>query len=64
MKQTEDLTVEANKTYYVSTGNSVSIYDKETVDGMVENVNRRIDGAIEVYNGSVIPTTENQPYLS
>ena len=56
-----DTSVNANKAYY-STSASVSLYDQNYIDSMESRLDQRIDGAIQTYNGTVVPTLINWPY--
>ena len=55
-----DTTVNANKVYY-KTGTSVALYDQTYIDGLETNLNQRIDGAVETFTGTVVPTLVTYP---
>ena len=61
MVATQDTTVNASKAYY-TTSQSVALYDQNYIDGIETQLNQRIDGAIETYSGTVVPTLVNYPY--
>ena len=56
-----DTTVDMTKAYY-QTGNEVSLYDQTYIDGMKNSLQQQIDGAVETFTGSVVPTLTNYPY--
>jgi len=61
MVATNDTTVNASKAYY-TTSTSVALYDQTYIDGLETTLNNRIDGAIETFTGTVVPTLTNYPY--
>ena len=56
-----DTTADMTKAYY-QTGNEVSLYDQTYIDGMKNSLQQQIDGAVETFTGSVVPTLTNYPY--
>lgn len=56
-----DTTVDMTKAYYQE-GNEVSLYDQAYIDGLESDLQQQIDGAVETYTGSVVPTLTNWPY--
>ena len=56
-----DTTVDMTKAYY-QTGNEVSLYDQAYIDGLENDLQQQIDGAVETFTGSVVPTLVNWPY--
>lgn len=56
-----DTTVNMTKAYY-QTGNEVSLYDQAYIDGLEDDLQQQIDGAVETFTGSVVPTLVNWPY--
>lgn len=56
-----DTTVDMTKAYY-QTGNEVSLYDQQYIDGLENDLQQQIDGAVETFTGSVVPTLTNHPY--
>lgn len=62
MVATTDTTVSASKAYY-TTSSSVALYDQSYIDGLESDLNDRIDGAIETYSGTAVPTLTNYPYM-
>ena len=63
MVQTSDTVVDMTKAYY-TTSASVSLYDQSYIDSLETDLNNRIDGAIETFSGSDIPTLTNYPYTN
>ena len=61
MVLSQDDEVDSNKAYY-STSESITVYDKDSVDGLVDQLNNRIDKTIETFSGEVPPTLQNYPY--
>ena len=61
MVATNDTTVNASKAYY-TTSTSIALYDQTYIDGLETTLNNRIDGAIETFSGTVVPTLTNYPY--
>ena len=57
---TVDTVVDPNKNYY-TTSDSVELYDQATIDGMLENINARIDSQIETWTVDELPTLNNYP---
>lgn len=57
---TTDTSPDHSKVYY-NTAPSVALYDRTYIDGLESNLNDRIDGAIETWTGSVVPTLNNYP---
>lgn len=57
----QDTTVDMTKAYY-QTGNEVSLYDQAYIDGLEHDLQQQIDGAVETFTGSVVPTLVNWPY--
>lgn len=51
----------AYKAYYRAS-TSVALYDQAYIDGLETNLSNRIDGAIETFTGSTVPTLVNYPY--
>ena len=56
-----DTTVDMTKAYY-QTGNEVYLYDQAYIDGLEDDLQQQIDGAVETFTGSVVPTLTNYPY--
>lgn len=56
-----DTTVDETKAYYQK-GNETSLYDQAYIDALADNLEQQIDGAIETFTGSVVPTLVNYPY--
>lgn len=56
-----DTTVDMTKAYYQE-GDEVSLYDQEYIDGLENDLQQQIDGAVETYTGTVVPTLVNWPY--
>ena len=56
----EDTVVNLDKVYYSAT-DKVSLYDQTYIDGLAQNLNERIDGTIETFTGTVVPTLNNYP---
>ena len=56
-----DTTVDMTKAYY-QTGNEVSLYDQAYIDGLENDLQQQIDGAVETFTGTVVPTLVNWPY--
>ena len=56
-----DTTVDMTKAYYQE-GDEVSLYDQTYIDGLENDLQQQIDGAVETYTGSVVPTLVNWPY--
>lgn len=56
-----DTTVDMTKAYYQE-GNEVSLYDQNYIDGLKNDLQQQIDGAVETYTGTVVPTLVNWPY--
>lgn len=56
-----DTTVDMTKAYYQE-GNEVSLYDQAYIDGLENDLQQQIDGAVETYTGTVVPTLVNKPY--
>lgn len=56
-----DTTVDMTKAYYQE-GNEVSLYDQAYIDALGNDLQQQIDGAVETYTGTVVPTLVNQPY--
>ena len=57
----QDTTVDMTKAYY-QTGNEVPLYDQSYIDGLENDLQQQIDGAVETFTGSVVPTLVNWPY--
>ncbi|MBQ9005203.1 MAG: hypothetical protein IJ092_02395, partial [Atopobiaceae bacterium] len=57
---TDDTEVVSGKAYY-TTSTSVELYDQDYIDGLAEDLSDRIDGAIETFTGTVVPTLNNTP---
>lgn len=57
---TVDTVVDPNKNYY-TTSDSVELYDQATIDGMLDNINARIDSQIETWTVDELPTLNNYP---
>ena len=57
---TNDTSVVSGKAYY-TTSTSVELYDQAYIDGLADDLNDRIDGAIETFTGTVVPTLNNTP---
>ena len=57
----QDTTVDMTKAYYQE-GNEVSLYDQQYIDDMENDLQQQIDGAVETFTGSVVPTLTNWPY--
>ena len=55
-----DTTVDASKAYYRS-GTSTALYDQAYIDSLEIGLNDRIDGAIETFTASAVPTLVNYP---
>ena len=55
-----DTTVNDSKVYYKDEG-GVELYDQDYIDGIEYNLNQRIDGAVETFTGSAIPSLVNYP---
>lgn len=58
-----DTTPNSNKAYYIHTA-SVALYDQTYINSMESDLNDRIDGAIETWTGSAVPTLNNYPASS
>lgn len=56
-----DTTVDMTKAYYQE-GNEVSLYDQAYIDALENDLQQQIDGAVETFTGSVVPTLTNYPY--
>lgn len=56
-----DNTVDMTKAYYQE-GNEVSLYDQAYIDALEDDLQQQIDGAVETYTGTVVPTLVNKPY--
>lgn len=56
----EDTTVQSTKAYY-TTADSVGLYDRDTIDSMVNGLNSRIDAQIETWTSNDTPTLNNYP---
>lgn len=56
-----DTTVDMTKAYYQE-GNEVSLYDQAYIDALENDLQQQIDGAVETFTGSVVPTLVNYPY--
>ena len=56
-----DTSVDPDKIYY-SSGAQVALYDQNYIDGLENTLNQRIDGTIQTYTGSEVPTLSNYPY--
>lgn len=56
-----DTTVDMTKAYYQE-GNGVSLYDQAYIDSLESDLQQQIDGAVETFTGSVVPTLTNWPY--
>lgn len=56
-----DTTVDTTKAYYQE-GNEVSLYDQAYIDALENDLQQQIDGAVETFTGSVVPTLTNYPY--
>lgn len=56
-----DTTVDMTKAYYQE-GNEVSLYDQAYIDGLENDLQQQIDGAVETFTGTVVPTLVNWPY--
>jgi len=56
-----DTTVDRTKAYYQE-GNEVSLYDQAYIDALEDDLQQQIDGAVETFTGSVVPTLVNYPY--
>lgn len=56
-----DTSVDMTKAYYQE-GNEVSLYDQTYIDGLENSLQQQIDGAVETYTGTVVPTLVNKPY--
>lgn len=59
----QDTVVAPSKVYY-SQSDSVSLYDQATIDGMVSDLNDRIDAQIETWTEDHVPTLNNSPASS
>ena len=57
--KSSDASVQANKTYY--TLGQTSVTTTGYVDGLVDDLNDRIDGAIQTFTTDVVPTLNNYP---
>lgn len=55
-----DTTVDENKVYYKDTEN-VALYDQTYIDGLEQDLQQQIDGAVETYTGTDVPTLVNYP---
>lgn len=60
---TNDTSVVSGKAYY-TTSTSVELYDQAYIDGLADDLNDRIDGAIETHTGTTVPTLNNAPASS
>lgn len=56
-----DTEVDSVKAYYQE-GDEVSLYDQAYIDGLENDLQQQIDGAVETFTGSVVPTLVNYPY--
>lgn len=56
-----DTTVDMTKAYYQE-GDEVSLYDQAYIDSLKNDLQQQIDGAVETFTGSVVPTLVNYPY--
>lgn len=56
-----DTTVDMTKAYYQE-GNEVSLYDQAYINALESDLQQQIDGAVETFTGSVVPTLTNWPY--
>lgn len=56
----EDETVDPDKAYYVE-GDGVGLYDRDYIDSMQDKLNKRIDGTIDTWTGTEVPTLMNYP---
>lgn len=56
-----DTQVDSGKTYY-SSGSRIAFYNKSYIDNLANDLNSRIDGAIQTYMGADVPTLVNYPY--
>lgn len=59
--KSQDTTVDMTKAYYQE-GNEVSLYDQQYIDSLENDLQQQIDGAVETFTGSVVPTLVNYPY--
>ena len=59
----QDTVVAPSKVYY-SQSDSVSLYDQATIDGMMSDLNDRIDAQIETWTEDHVPTLNNSPASS
>ena len=55
-----DTQVSDSKVYYAA-GTGTALYDQAYIDGLESDLNERIDGAIETFTGSAVPTLVNYP---
>ncbi len=55
-----DTSVQDGKTYYAE-GDYVALYDQDYIDGLAQNLNQRIDGAVETFTVDAVPTLLNTP---
>jgi len=60
---TQDTTVAPSKVYYAQS-ESAALYDQATIDGMVSDLNDRIDAQIETWTEDHVPTLNNSPASS
>ena len=58
---TQDTSVQEGKPYYQE-GDEVALYDQTYIDNMKNQLNQRIDGAVETFTGTAVPTLTNYPY--
>lgn len=58
-----DTAVQSSKVYYRSS-DSVGLYDRDTIDSMVNSLNNRIDAQIETWTSDSIPTLFNYPAVN
>lgn len=56
-----DTTVDLTKAYYQE-GNEVSLYDQTYIDNLKNGLQQQIDGAVETFTGTTVPTLVNYPY--
>ena len=55
-----DTTVDDDKVYYKD-DEKVALYDQTYIDGLAQDLNERIDGAVETFTGAAVPTLINYP---
>ena len=55
-----DTTVDTSKVYYKD-AEQVELYDQDYIDGLETSLNQRIDGAVETFTGTAVPTMITYP---